>query len=271
MMCAVSHWTLSFSLSLFRTFWQQRQDEFESLVSSSIHPTDRTLLSPVATYTQAPIKPTYIAIAALYAVFVISLFASNDVASLSSSIDGNVVPFTSQEWYWAIRDGYVSDMFGSYFKNGGLLISENTDNNNALFTPREIWWSMRDGYGWNLFNDWFRNGGGVVVAGSSTPMDDNTLVLTPREVWWSLRDGYVSNLLWGYCFSFWINTTNVIVGVLGTQYQDVGMSTVLGIVILINTTWVLDGSFRYTTIPRCNLDVSLKLWFVWYLFALIVD
>ena len=192
--CVLSLTELSLSLSLFRTFWQQRQDEFESLVSSSIHPTDRTMLSPVATYTQAPIKPTYIAIAALYAVFVISLFASNDVASLSSSIDGNVVPFTSQEWYWAIRDGYVSDMFDAYFKNGGLLISENTDNNNALFTPREIWWSMRDGYGWNLFSDWFRNGGGVVVAGS-TPMDDNTLVLTPQEVWWSLRDGYVSNLL----------------------------------------------------------------------------
>lgn len=185
--------TDSLRLSFSRTFWQQRQDEFESLVSSSVHPTDRTLLSSVASYTQAPVKPTYIAIAALYTVFVISLFTSNDVASLSSStsIIDRVVPFTPQEWYWAIRDGYASDILSAYFKNGGLLISEN--NNNAFFTPREIWWSIKDGYGWTLFSDWFRNGGGGGVVGL-LQMDDN-LVLTPQEGWWSLRDGYLSNLL----------------------------------------------------------------------------
>jgi hypothetical protein len=32
----------------------------------------------------------------------------------------DVTPFTMQEWWWAMKDGYVANMIEFYFRNGGL-------------------------------------------------------------------------------------------------------------------------------------------------------
>ncbi|KAL3802230.1 hypothetical protein HJC23_001774 [Cyclotella cryptica] len=129
-----------------KTFWQQRQDEFQNLVSSSIDSQSNNM-TPVAALTQAPIKPAYLAIAALYAVLVVSLFqtANTDPGTLS-----RVVPFTTQEVWWAIRDGYVVDLMSAWLKNGGLVISDDFLGTSSLM-PQEVWWSIRDGYSSNLF------------------------------------------------------------------------------------------------------------------------
>lgn len=128
-----------------RTFWQQRQEEFQNLVSSSIDHRSNDM-SPLAAFTQAPIKPAYLAIAALYTMAVISLFqpAEMDPGTLSG-----VVPFTTQEVWWAIRDGYVVDLMSAWLKNGGLVLSDETVAASSLM-PREVWWSIRDGYSSNL-------------------------------------------------------------------------------------------------------------------------
>lgn len=160
---------------MLRTFWQKRQDEFESLVSSSIDVQSNTL-SPVAALTQAPLKPAYLAIAALYTIMLISMF--------QSSAGADVVPFTAQEVWWSIRDGYATDLMGAYFKHGGLLVSDNA----AGLSPQEMWWSIRDGYAHNVIGDWFRNGGGLVSR-------EEFVAMTPQELWWSIRDGYVSDAL----------------------------------------------------------------------------
>jgi len=35
---------------------------------------------------------------------------------------GGVVPLRPQEVYWAVRDGYVGDLIGHWFRNGGLSV-----------------------------------------------------------------------------------------------------------------------------------------------------
>lgn len=159
------------------TFLQQRQLEFESLASSSIDVSSGTLSSAAAL--RAPLKPAYLAIAALYTIILITLFQSN-------SNDASVVPFTFQEIGWAIRDGYLPDLIGAYFKHGGLLVSDTASG----LTPQEVWWSIRDGYAMNVVTDWFNNGNASFGDG----LGGEFVAMTPRETWWSLRDGYFSGL-----------------------------------------------------------------------------
>eukprot|EP00804_Cyclotella_cryptica_P006879 CCRYP_020805-RA/>CCRYP_020805-RA protein AED:0.25 eAED:0.24 QI:0/0/0/1/1/1/2/0/129 len=104
--------------------------------------------TPVATLTQAPIKPAYLTIAALYAMLVVSLFqtANTDPGTLS-----RVVPFTTQEVWWAIRDGYAVDLMSAWLKNGGLVISDDFLGASSLM-PQEVWWSIRGGYSSNIIS-----------------------------------------------------------------------------------------------------------------------
>lgn len=161
-----------------RTFWQKRQDEFESLVSSSID-AQSNALSPTAALTQAPLKPAYLAIAALYTIAAINILQTPPTAS-------DVVPFTAEEVWWAIRDGYAIDLMGAYFKHGGLIVSDNF--NGGTISPQEIWWSIRDGYAHNVLSEWFRNGGELTSG-------KEFVAMTPQEVWRSVKDGYVSDML----------------------------------------------------------------------------
>lgn len=164
-----------------KTFWQKRQDEFESLVSSSIDVQTDTL-SPTAALTRSPLKPAYLAIAALYTIAAITILQTPSTVS-----DNMIVPFTAQEVWWAIRDGYITDLMGAYFKHGGLAVSDNYGG--GTISPQEVWWSVRDGYAGNVLSEWFRNGGGGLNSGKEF------VAMTPQEVWWSVRDGYVSDLL----------------------------------------------------------------------------
>jgi hypothetical protein len=105
----------------------------------------------------------------------------------SAVSDNIIVPFTAQEVWWAIRDGYITDLMGAYFKHGGLAVSDNYGG--GTISPQEVWWSVRDGYVGNVLSEWFRNGGGGLNSGKEF------VAMTPQEVWWSVRDGYVSDLL----------------------------------------------------------------------------
>ncbi|EED95574.1 predicted protein [Thalassiosira pseudonana CCMP1335] len=185
-----------------KTFWQRRQSEIETLVSSSIDPTSNTI-SPTATLTQAPIKPAYLSIAALYTVITISLLSGLDGNSVigGTAVDGGtVVPFTLQEVWWAIRDGYVADLTSHLLRNGGLSIADNVNGiaviatHNVGLTPQEVWWSIRDGYAadtlFSSSNTFVTNGEGVVDG-----VVDAVVPIKPQEVYRAVRDGYAADLV----------------------------------------------------------------------------
>mmetsp|Transcript_14880 Transcript_14880/g.23017 ORF Transcript_14880/g.23017 Transcript_14880/m.23017 type:complete len:309 (-) Transcript_14880:154-1080(-) len=173
-------------------FWENRQQEFETLLTSSLDPTTQQL-SPTASLTQAPLKPAYLALAALYTILIISTVNPPPMMDVTTAV-GGVVPFTPQEVWWAIRDGYIGELTSHLVRNGGLVVGDTTANAaNAVvassLTPQEVWWSIRDGYADDtLFSngvvlDLGENGGGGVVP------------LKPQEVYWAVRDGYVGDLI----------------------------------------------------------------------------
>lgn len=169
-------------------FWENRQQEFETLLTSSLDPTTQQL-SPTAALTQAPLKPAYLALAALYTIFVISIVNPAPV-DVTTAV-GGVVPFTPQEVWWSIRDGYVGDLASHLLRNGGLVVGDTTANAVAAsssLTPQEVWWSIRDGYADNTL---FSNG--VVDLGEN--IDGGVVPLKPQEVYWAVRDGYVGDLI----------------------------------------------------------------------------
>jgi len=167
-----------------RTFWEQRQDEFETLVTSSL--SGSAGLSPTAALTRAPIKPAYLAIAALYTIAVISILQPHDASTAA------VVPFQAQEIWWAIRDGYIGDLAAHWARNGGLSIADSAvSSSSAIISPQEMWWALRDGY----FSD--------VSFGNHNSVVDGTQVsaIKPQEVWWAVRDGYAGDMIG----DFWRN------------------------------------------------------------------
>ena len=116
-----------------------------------------------------------IAFATLYAL-------AAGIALSQPHLDENVVPFTVQEVFWAIRDGYAGDLATHYFHNGGLLVGDALSSVRGM-TPQELLWSARDGY---MFSSYGLDGG------------VESLPLTPQEVWWSIKDGYVTDLAGHY-------------------------------------------------------------------------
>mmetsp|Transcript_13597 Transcript_13597/g.25979 ORF Transcript_13597/g.25979 Transcript_13597/m.25979 type:complete len:316 (-) Transcript_13597:88-1035(-) len=172
-----------------KTFWGQRQEEFETLVTSSLSSDQTSGLSPIVSWANSPLKPGYLAVAALYTVMVVNILSGNDNANLmNAGVDG-VVPFTSQEVWWAMRDGYLGDLAMHFYRHGGLLIGSSASVDSASvasLTPQEVWWAARDGY--------FHN---ALFASSSSSGD--VASFTPQEVWWAVRDGYATDMI-GYWF-----------------------------------------------------------------------
>jgi len=117
-----------------------------------------------------------VAFATLYAL-------AAGIALSQPHLDGNVVPFTIQEVFWAIRDGYAGDLATHYLHNGGLLVGDALSSCVRGMTPQELLWSARDGY---MFSSYGLDGG------------VESLPLTPQEVWWSIKDGYVADLVGHY-------------------------------------------------------------------------
>jgi len=94
----------------------------------------------------------------VYAVLTALTFA----LSTTVNHDVNVDSFTSQEWMWAVRDGYLDTMISAFAKNGGLISEVNTFNVDTVhvpFTAEEWMWSIRDGYFDDMVQASFRHGG----------------------------------------------------------------------------------------------------------------
>lgn len=170
-----------------RTFWDYRQDELETLASASLS----SATSPLT----APLKPAYLAIAALYVIAIISIVqqphAAMDVSSSSGVV---VVPFTAQEMWWAVRDGYAGDLASHLFRNGGLAVGYGygVDNDVAYavgnsLTPQELLWSIQDGYAADTL---FSSSGAAMVEGGV-----ESVPFTPQEAWWAIRGGYGGDML----------------------------------------------------------------------------
>ena len=186
-------------LPLRISFWEKRQQEFETLVIASLD-TNNGRLSPTASLTQAPLKPAYLALAALYTILIISTVNPTlmDVDAL-----GGVVPFTPQEVWWAIRDGYLSDLTSHLVRNGGLVVGDSTANaapasSMGSVTPQEVWWSIRDGYAHNtLFSASSSSTvlDGVVLGDDLVGEGGGVVPFRPQEMYWAIRDGYVGDLI----------------------------------------------------------------------------
>lgn len=159
------------------SFWDQRQDELVTLAAS----VDGSAVGGLA----APIKPGYLAVAALYSIMMANAFlpAITDPDALSAAA-GGVVPFSGEEIWWAIRDGYAPDLVSHFFHNGGLLVGDATTVSPTLdhLTAEEVMWSIRDGYGFEALN---------ADAGYA----EGSLPFTPQEVWWAVQNGYSMDML----------------------------------------------------------------------------
>lgn len=106
----------------------------------------------------SPLRSAVITFCVLYAASVLT--HSGGINSHSAaSLD--VVPFTPQEWWWSVRDGYLPSMLETYFKSGGLEV--NLDDVPGMMTSpmtaKEWMYAAKDGYVGDAASHVFRNGG----------------------------------------------------------------------------------------------------------------
>jgi len=163
-------------------FWQARQQEFEDLAMASMS-SDGTGMSPVAALVNAPIKPVYLGLAALWVAMFITMYGQNTGT--------DVVPFTLEEWKWALEGGYLGDMMSQSFKHGGLLIGQNTQELMTPFTPQEWWWAFKDGYLGDMVGHYARHGGLMVSENGG----EVTSPFTPQEWLWAIQGGYAGDMI----------------------------------------------------------------------------
>lgn len=168
-----------------RTFWDKRQEELVTLATASL---DNNGSSSTASPLQAPLKPAYLAIAALYTIAVIAMVQPASMMDMSSS-GGGVVPFNAQEVWWAVRDGYIGDLTSHAFHHGGLMVSDASSSAGGVvgssLSPQELMWSVRDGYASDTL---FASG----VGGGGDGIE--TVPFAPQEVWWAIQNGYASDM-----------------------------------------------------------------------------
>ena len=217
-------------------FWNQRQVELETLAASTS--VDAAASSSTSSIFAAPIKPAYLAIAALYTIAIIHAFhppSTVETTATTATAAAVVVPFTFQEIWYAIRDGYIDTLIGHWFHNGGLLIGggggTNVDgaaggddyatllvssmsststtattpsaSSSFVLSPQEVFWSIRDGYvDDTLFSSSSSSSSSSSVLPSllsymesSTIRDATTAPFSPQEVWWAIQDGYVADMV----------------------------------------------------------------------------
>ena len=188
---------LSWGETQTRTFWDRRREELETLAASSAS-------SPAAEGAlRAPLKPAYLAFAALYAIACASAFHPPDDASLVAAAAGGVSHLSAGEVWWAVRDGYVGDLAAHVFRNGGLLVGDVLGGGASsaaagdgvagvavrALSPQELLWSIRDGYAGNTL---FSTSG----AGGVTLEDGPSVVpFAPQEVWWAIKNGYTYDMI----------------------------------------------------------------------------
>ncbi|KAL7434914.1 hypothetical protein ACHAXH_006028 [Discostella pseudostelligera] len=174
------------------SFWDQRQVELETL-AATLSPSSSA--SPAAAWVAAPLKPAYLAIAALYTIAIMHAFHYPPPA-LESAM---AVPFTFQEVWYAIRDGYFDTLVSHWFRNGGLLVGSVDFVDDAMLplssslsslTPQEVFWSIRDGYADDtLFSS------STLSSSSFLSSMGGMVPFSPQEVWWAMQGGYVDDLM----------------------------------------------------------------------------
>jgi hypothetical protein len=101
--------------------------------------------------------------------------------------DPNVAPFTVQEWWWSIRDGYLPLMLKEYYENGGLATAQSEA---TAFTMQEVVWAVKGGYLDQMAAHYFRNGG--------LAMDEqlvSSAPFTPQEWLFAIKGGYLDQIL----------------------------------------------------------------------------
>jgi len=90
-------------------------------------------------------------------VSMFAVYMASSIVTMNSQ--PGVDPFTSQEFWWATKDGYISDLVSQFVKNGGLSSIDVTNSAVMPFTAEEWMWSIRDGYFGTMMTDYLRNGG----------------------------------------------------------------------------------------------------------------
>lgn len=115
----------------------------------------------------------------------VGLFLAASISAMSLN-NPDVAPITMQEWWWAVRDGYLPLMLREYYTNGGLA---GAANDVAPFTMQEIWWSIRDGYLPTLLREYYTNGG---LASDELA---STVPFTPQEWSFAMQGGYLDRMI----------------------------------------------------------------------------
>lgn len=150
--------------------------------------------------------------------FLLSAAVIYTMAGIMGTLQHPVVePFTTQEWMYAIRDGYYGEMLLQYMKHGGFqLINDNNNYTILPFTLQEWWWAIRDGYLPEMIDQSMKNGGllsgymttstaATTTTGmtlSSSCVDDTSIPMyTPfllEEYKMALKDGYLNQMISHY-------------------------------------------------------------------------
>ena len=79
---------------------------------------------------------------AVYAVAVLAIAALQAVqpATMDAST-GGVVPFSPQDLWWAVRDGYTGDLASHLFHKGGLVADDAVATVVSSLSPQKLVWS----------------------------------------------------------------------------------------------------------------------------------
>jgi len=90
----------------------------------------------------------------------VSMFTIYMLSSIAAiNHQPGVDTFTSQEIWWAVRDGYLGDLISQFVKNGGLSSIDVSSSAGVPFTGEEWMWSIRDNYFDTMTTDFLKSGG----------------------------------------------------------------------------------------------------------------
>lgn len=139
-------------------------------------------------------KNLFLGMGFLYAAILIAM------AGHPMSSTDEVLPFTGQELWWSIRDGYILDLVSHYLRHGGLSVGESAIGSAdavAMLTPQEWWWATRDGYLADAVSHVGRNGG-LLIGEGGIAADDTVAPFTMNEWGMAAKDGYLGNMISHY-------------------------------------------------------------------------
>jgi hypothetical protein len=77
----------------------------------------------------------------------------------SSTYDVKAIPFTPQEWIWAMQNGSFGHLLEENMKYGALLVDASYNSETVPLEAKELWWALRGGYLDDVWSHFFRNGG----------------------------------------------------------------------------------------------------------------